>query len=478
MSPASHVRQILGALRPSAAPAVRPSERMVLGTRRRFIHQLATATGVGLALPWLPSMPVRCEETGRRRRAGEAQPPLRFACIYFSNGVEPEHWWARIDGGQMELGAGLEPLREHRNRISFIKGLFNEQAARHPSPHMGRMANLLSGGWVSRDQSVIRVAASMDQVMAQHFADSTEIPSLVVGIEPTELRLEDGLSMIYGSCISWSSATRPATKEIYPARVYDMIFPSAADRQRDRSILDSAAADLQTLRATLGSHDRRKLDEYAESIRSIERRLDRAAAEQALEGWKPPADVVPFARPPEQLPQDVPEHMRLMLDLIVLAFQLNKTRVATCMLNNDLSQMNFGFLEGVRGSLHLDLTHNGRDPELEAMYLKTNQYHCQQLAYVLDRMASIEESDGTLLDRTMVLFASNLFDGDRHQADEMPMLLAGGEAAGLRHGRVVDVQHEPPEQRRACSLYLSLMHCMGLDVPRFGDADHPLEALG
>ena len=153
--------------------------------------------------------------------------------------------------------------------------------------------------------------------------------------------------------------------------------------------------------------------------------------------------------------------MRLMLDLIVLAFQMDKTRVATLMLNNDLSQMNFGFLEGVQGSLHLDLTHNGREPDREAMYLKTNQYHVAQFAYLVDRMKGIAEGEGSLLDHSLLMCCSNLFDGDRHQADEMPILLAGRGGGGMPTGRVLDYSGRGPEGRRACGLYLSLMDRMG-----------------
>ena len=182
-------------------------------------------------------------------------------------------------------------------------------------------------------------------------------------------------------------------------------------------------------------------------------------------------------RPGEQLPQDIPAHMRLMMDLIVLAFQMDRTRIATCMLNNDLSQMNFGFLEGVRGSLHLDLTHNGREPEREAMYLRTNQYHVEQFAYLVGRMKGITEGEGTLLDNSLLMFCSNLFDGDKHQADEMPILLAGRGGGTMKTGRVLDLIDRGDDNRRACSLYLSLMDRMGVHLTRFGDAERPLAEL-
>jgi hypothetical protein len=317
----------------------------------------------------------------------------------------------------------------------------------------------------------------MDQVLAREIGDQTTLKSLVLGIEPTELRLEDGLSMLYGSSISWTSATKPATKEIYPARVFDLLVGDVEGRRIDRSVLDHVRADAKELSGRLGAMDRRKLDEYLESIRDIETRLANASREQRLEGWRPTLSEPNLPRPADALPQDVPTHMTLMMDLIALAFQMDKTRVATCMLNNDLSQMNFGFLEGVRGSLHLDLTHNGRDPELEAMYLKTNQYHIAQFAYLVKRLKEIDEGGRSLLDNSLLLCCSNLFDGDKHEADEMPMILAGGGGGSLETGRVLNYRDAGDENRRACSLYLSLMDRMGVQLGQFGDARAPLANL-
>jgi hypothetical protein len=432
---------------------------------------------MALALPWLESVRLRCEETHKVVARPESQPPLRFACIYFSNGVEPIHWWAKGNGAAMEIGPGLAPLKNFREDMVFLKGLYNQQAVNHRSAHLGRIPNLLSGAWVSTDQNDIRVGKTMDQVLADAIGQETPVPNLVLGIEPTELRLEDGLSMIYGSCISWITATKPATKEIYPARAFDMLVGGGNGRQLDRSILDQVMDDAARLKAEINPSDRVKLDEFLESIRDIEQRLDRATRDGRLEGWQPSLREPDMPRPPETLPQNVPEHMRLMLDLIVLAFRMDKTRLASLMLNNDLSQMNFGFLDGVRGALHLDLTHNGRDPEVEAMYLKTNQYHAQQFAYLLERMKSVDEGGQSLLDSCLLLFCSNLFDGDRHQADEMPMVLAGRGRGSLQTGRVLDYRSRGDDNRRACSLYLSLMDRMGVHHRQFGDSDRRLADL-
>jgi len=431
-----------------------------------------------LALPWLESFPLRAEESGKRAAtAGSHEPPLRYACIFFSNGVEPVHWWARGEGAAMELGPCLDPLLPYREDMIFLRGLYNEQAVLHDSPHLGRMANLLSGAWVSENQSELRVGKSMDQLLAQRIGHRTSVPSLVLGVEPTELRLEDGLSMLYGSCISWTSATKPAMKEIYPSRAYDLIVGDGKGRELDRGILDEVLEDASRLREQISREDRRKLGEYLESIRDIEKRMDRASREEHLEGWRPTLTQPDLVRPAEDLPRDVPEHMRLILDLIVLAFQMDKTRIATCMLNNDLSQMNFGFLEGVQGSLHLDLTHNGQDPELESMYLKTNQFHMSQCAYLLGRMKQIDEGGTSLLDNSILMFCSNLLDGDKHEADEMPIVLAGGGGGNLRTGRVLDYLDRGDADRRACNLYLSLMDRMGVELAQFGDSDRRLVEL-
>ena len=182
-------------------------------------------------------------------------------------------------------------------------------------------------------------------------------------------------------------------------------------------------------------------------------------------------------RPKHELPQDVPAHMKLMLDLIVLAFQMDKTRVATLMLNNDLSQMNFKFVEGVQGALHLDLTHNGHAADKEAMYLKTNQFHIAQFAYLTARLKAISEGETTLLDNSILMCASSLFDGDLHGAEQLPILLTGKGGGSLKTGRILDYLGRGDEQRKACSLHLSLMDRMGVKLDRFGDATTRLADL-
>jgi hypothetical protein len=401
---------------------------------------------------------------------------LRLGIVYFSNGVEPIHWWAKGSGAQMQLGPALQPMMPHREDMVFLQGLYSQAAFASTSPHLGRM-NVLSGATVSLDPKVIRVGTSMDQILASEIGARTPVPSLVLGIEPNELRLEDGLSMVYGSSVSWVSPTRPATKEIYPARTFDRLVGDGTGRRLDRSILDEVRQDSQSLKARISRGDNVKLDEYLESIRDIERRIERASKEERLEGWRPTLSEPDMPRPANELPQNVPDHMRLMLDLIVLAFQMDKTRLATLMLNNDLSQMNFKFLEGVQGALHLDLTHNGRAADKEAMYLKTNQFHIAQFAYLTQRMKEIREGDGSLLDHSILMLMSSLFDGDAHSANQLPILLTGKGAGSLETGRILDYLEKGDEHRKVCSLHLSLMDRMGVRLDRFGDSEARLEGL-
>ncbi len=439
-------------------------------SRRHFLR----GAGVALALPWLESLPLYANET---KPGAPSKPPVRTAVMFFSNGVEPEHWWAKGEGKNMELGPVLESMKPHRGDFTFIRGLFHEQAKKSSSPHLGRMPNVLSGAWVSLDPSDIRVGTSFDQVLAREIGSQSAVPSLVLGIEPNELRLEDGLSMIYGSCMSWATPTKPATKEIYPARAFDLLVGDGTGRRLDRSILDAVRQDTQGLQPKISRYDRTKLDEYLESIRDIEKRIERANREERIEGWRPSLAKPNMPRPKDEIPQNVPDHMKLMLDLVVLGFQMDKTRIATLMLNNDLSQMNFKFLEGVKGALHLDLTHNGKAAAAEAMYLKTNQFHLAQFAYLVDRLKNIDEGGSSILDNSMLLCTSTLFDGDSHSAEQLPILLAGRAGGTLQQGRNLDYFDKGDDNRRACSLFLSMMDRMGLKLEKFGDTSQRLANL-
>jgi hypothetical protein len=441
-------------------------------SRRHFLR----GAGVALALPWLDSLPLFGAQDGTAAEvAALNKPPVRFGFMFFSNGIKPANWWAKGSGADMEFGPSAAPLAAIREDLVFIRGLYHEAAFKSTSPHLGRM-NMLSGAQVSLEASDIRVGTSMDQVLSKAIGNRTPVPSIALGIEPNELRLEDGLSMLYGSSVSWVSPTKPATKEIYPARTFDQLVGDGKGRKLDRSILDAVLDEAHSLQPKVSTGDRKKLDEYLDSIRDIEKRIDNASKQERLEGWRPTLTKPNMPRPADEIPQNVPDHMKLMMDLTVLAFQMDKTRIVTLMLNNDLSQMNFKFIEGVRGALHLDLTHNGHAPALEAMYLKTNQYHMQQFTYLTQRLKAIDEGGQSLLDNSILMFASSLFDGDAHGADQLPIVLAG-HGGGLKTGRVLDYMDKGNDNRRACSLYLSILDRMGVRPGRFGDSNKMLAEL-
>src|SRR5579872_3265029 len=227
-------------------------------SRRHFLR----GAGVALALPWMESLPLKAQDLPAAAALDPNKPPLRLAVVYWSNGIKPAHWWAKGRGASMEFGPSAQPLTEIREDVVFVKGLYNQKAFENPSPHMGRMANMLSGAPVSSDPSEIRVGTTMDQVVARQIGSRTPVASMALGIEPNELRLEDGLSMIYGSNISWTSPTKPATKEIYPARAFDQLVGDGKGRAFDKSVLDAVLSDTQSLQTKISAGDKRKLDEY------------------------------------------------------------------------------------------------------------------------------------------------------------------------------------------------------------------------
>lgn len=338
-------------------------------------------------------------------------------------------------------------------------------------------SNMLSGAQFK--QSLIpQGAESIDQTIARHTGRVTPVPSLVLGIEPAETGLRGGVPSVYYGTVSWSSKNTPIAPEIYPRAVFDRLFDTSG-LLRDRSVLDAVLSQSKDVRRRLAAQDRQKLDEFMHSVRDVEQRIDLATREQRLEGWRPSLVEPDMPRPAEHLPQDVRDHMRLMLDLILLAWRMDKTRVATLIFNRDVSHMQFGFLDGVPNEQLHGISHHKDNPEKLAAYQRINQFHVEQLAYLLGRMQAIDEGAGTtLLDNVMLLFGSNMFNGDSHDGRNLPLVLAGHGGGTIIGGRAIDFGDKPEEQQRACNLYVTLAQRMGLDLNQFGDSVGPLEGLG
>jgi hypothetical protein len=437
---------------------------------RKFPRRtLLTGAGVSIALPWLESLPL----LGTPPAAGApAAPPKRFAALFMGNGISPDNWSARGAGGAMELSKSLEPLATLRPRLNVITGLFNKQAT-GVGIHPGQTGNILSGAALQKG-AVLRGGTSMDQVLAAHFADDTAQPSLVLGCEqPITGYHETNFSMAYSSHISWQNANSPVPMEVYPSLAFDSLFDNQG-RRRALSILDRAGAETAALNRQVSSADRAKLDEYLTSVRDVERRIERTRtamnrADDRAKGRGRPALTMP--RPDNGLPEDIREHMRLMCDVIALAFQTDKTRVATLLLCRDLSGLFYPFL-GVR-TAHHPTSHE----DTSAAYERVTRYYVGQLAYLAARLADMREGETTVLDSSCLMFISNMWSGTRHDSGKVPVLLVGGLGGTLRTGRVLDYLGRGDDNRKLCSLYLSLMNRMGVRIQRFGDAATQLDDL-
>jgi hypothetical protein len=273
--------------------------------------------------------------------------------------------------------------------------------------------------------------------------------------------------MLYSSHVSWSSPTTPTPLELYPALAFDRLFNDGTPRG-DRSVLDAVLADAQTFRGSISRSDQRKLDEYLDSVREIEQRIDRAGKRGELQGWRPTLTQPNVPRPAAGIPQNIADHMRLMCDVLVLGFQTDTTRVSTLKLNNDHSALRFPHLN-VDYVIHHLLSHSDT-----ADWLKVNQFFVEQVAYVARRLDAIQEGERTLLDNTMLLFLSSMLTGN-HEANQLPVVLLGKGGGQIRTGRVLDYLGRP--NRKMCSLYLSMLDKCGIRLERFGDSNQRLAEI-
>src|SRR5687767_7217337 len=429
-------------------------------SRRTFLRGM----GVTMALPWMESLTV----WGDTPPAGvkpASEAPVRLAVLFSGNGFHSKEWWAKGEGKQMELGKVLAPLTDFREKMLFVRGLYNEEALKG-NIHSSQTGNLLSGAPLASGGE-IRSGTSIDQLLAQKFAGSTKVPSLVLGCEKSNPSVHKNYSMLYSSHISWSSPTTPTPLELYPALAFDRLFKDEITKG-DRSVLDAVLEDAQDLRRNISGADKQKLDEYLNSVREVELRIERAGKRGALQGWRPTLEKPNITRPADGIPQDIGEHMRLMSDLLVLAFQTDTTRLCTLKLNNDHSSLRFPQL-GVDYMIHHLLSHSDTDD-----WLKVNQFFVTQLAYIAGKLDAIQEGPRTALDNTMLMFCSSMLTGN-HDASQLPVVMLGGAGGRIKGGRVLDYKGKP--ERQMCRLYLSMMDKMNVRVPNFGDASRVLEEV-
>ena len=398
--------------------------------------------------------------------------PKRFAAMFMGNGINPDHWWAKGAGAEMELSKSLQPLEPLKAKLNVISGLFNKNAT-GVGIHPGQTGNILSGAGIQKG-AVLKGGVSMDQVLAMRLGEENAQPSLVLGCEqPITGYHETNFSMAYSSHISWHDALSPVPMEVYPSLAFDSLFDNQGSK-RTLSILDRVKEHASELNRQVSHADQAKLDEYLTSVREVEKRVERTRA------MKDTADdrardkgrsTLTMPRPDNGLPEDIREHMRLMCDIIALAFQTDKTRVATLLLCRDLSGLFYPFLD-VRTAHHPSSHHDTSEA-----YERVSRYYVSQIAYLASRLEAMPEGDHTVLDNACLLFVSNMWSGSKHDSNKVPLLLVGGLGGTLETGRVLDFLDEGNDNRKLCSLYLSLMDRMGVELPRFGDADTRLAGI-
>jgi hypothetical protein len=416
--------------------------------------------GVSMALPWLESLNVWGDVARGAPVASEA--PVRLAVLFAGNGFHSKEWWAKGEGKAMELGKVLAPLANHREKMLFIRGLYNAEALKG-NIHSSQTGNLLSGAPLASGGE-IHSGTSVDQVVAQKYGRSTKVSSLVLGCETSNPAIHKNYSMLYSSHISWSSPTSPTPLELYPALAFDRLFKDEVQRG-DKSVLDAVMSEASDVRRRISASDQRKMDEYLDSVRDVEQRIARAGKQGEVQGWRPTLEKPNMKRPPEGIPQNIAEHMRIMCDILVLGFQTDTTRITTLKLNNDHSSLRFPHL-GVDYMIHHLLSHSDT-----ADWLKVNQFFVEQLAYIATKLDAIQEGERTALDNSMLLFCSSMLTGG-HDATQLPVVMLGRGGGKIQSGRVLDYKDKP--NRQMCRLYLSIMDKMNVRMTEFGDAKETL----
>jgi hypothetical protein len=425
--------------------------------RRCFLR----GTGATLGLPFLSSL----------ARAADPKPPVRMALMYFPNGVWEKSWVPAKTGRDYELPFSLEPLAPVKEDVVVLSGL-DKPNSRNGDGHYAKTANFLTGMPVrqttGKELSVGGV--SIDQYCASKIGHLTPLPSLELAVDPVISGIDSnvGFTRLYGSYIAWRTESTPVAREIDPRAAYERLFgmkrPGAKGREDRRALLDLVLEDANGLRGRLGRDDQFKLDEYMDAVRAVEKRIAFYARPDPRE-WKPPEPGGDWAAP-AGAPKDHQEHVRLMFDLIALAFRSDTTRIATFMFANDVSGKNFSLLiPGVKGGHH-ELSHHEGKKEKYEPYAAIARWHVEQFVYLLAKLRAVKEGEGTLLDHVMVMCGSSISDGNRHDPNNLPILLGGRGGGTVKGGR--HAAH--PKNTPLCNLYAALLRRMGAPVDRFGDS--------
>lgn len=442
-----------------------PKGRLPLSRRT-----LLRGAGVALALPWLEAMtPVRAEDAADHP-GGQSDKPIRMAALFVPNGVRQDMWTPQGEGSEFELSPTLEPLRSVKEKILVLSNLWN-QASNVGDGHYVKCSGFLTCTTINKSLGIDLNCngRSMDQVAADVTESRTPLRSLELGIDPVSTGVDTnvGYTRVYGSHIAWNGPTSPLAKELQPRSVFDRLVRASKPSQtswRERLMLDRVMEDAKQLNERLGASDRHRMDEYLQSVRSIEQRLQKQM-DPSETPWQPLAQLDPSTRPPEQNPHEHQDHVRLMMDMIALAFQTDTTRVCTFMFGNAVSGRNFSFLDGVSGGHH-DISHHERKESKLVQYQLINQWHIEQYAYLLGKLDAMKEGDKTVLDNSMILYGSGLRDGNSHNPHNLPIVLAGRGGGTLQSGQHLSFSNDTP----LSNLYASMLCAFGTGRERFADS--------
>ena len=442
-------------------------------SRRRFLRGLGTL----IALPAMESLaPTRAFAAGTS--ALKSQHPLRMAFIYGPNGRNMSHWTPAKVGADYELSRALKPLEKVKDTFQVISGLKHDKAFANGDgggDHARANATFLTGMQARKTAGAdIRAGVSVDQVAASAIGQLTKLPSLELSCDEVRRagNCDSGYSCAYQFNLAWKNESMPLSPERDPKLAFERLFSNGLAGEADvarakrefynKSILDFVNEDARTLQKHLGSTDSRKLDEYMTSIRDIERRLTHAD--------KAAKDMPAYTKP-TGVPDSYEQHIRLMFDLMALAFQTDTTRISTFILAHDGSNRTFPEI-GVNDQHH-GISHHQNDPDKLEKIAKIDEYYCRQFAYFLERMKGIKEGSGSLLDNCMIVYGGGISDPDRHSHRDLPVILAGGGGGTLKPGRHIRVNDDP-----MCNLFLSMLDRVGVKEERLGDSTGRLPAIG
>jgi hypothetical protein len=445
---------------------------MIITKKHLSRRTVLRGLGATLALPLIDSM-VPALSSG----ATAAAPVRRFGVFYVPNGMSMPYWFPKTEGPLSQLPPTLQSLAEFKDKILLVGGLADEAAnqvkgggdhARSAGTFLTTVPFKITSG------ADVFGSVSMDQLAARQFAKETQLASIELGIESNAMlgACDGGASCAYTNTIAWSTPTTPLPIENDPRAVFERLFGAtgSTDRgarmariRRDRSILDFVSGEMAGLDKVIGPRDRAKIEEYFDSVRDIERRIQMAEAQNTRE--------LPVVDQPVGIPGDYGQHAKLMMDLLALAYQTDMTRISTFMLAREVSAHAYPEI-GVSDSHH-PLSHHQDEPaKLERLH-KINEYHFQQFAYLIKKLASMKEGDGTMLDHTLFLYGTGISDSNTHFHDDLPIALIGGEATGIKGGRYI----RNPKGTPLANLYVTILENLGVSIDKFGDSTGKLSGL-